>query len=161
MIGARPLLRRWLTVVTIASLAVVARPVWAGTTGSLAGTVLETQGGTPIANATVTASSPSQVAVTHTDARGGFVVLSLAPDTYTIAIAASRATSRSRRAASASSPIRRRTLTFRLQKSLKTIAQVQARSSLNEVQARHDDRRVLGQSCGRRRPPRRSAAAAA
>ena len=37
MIGARPLLRRWLIVATIASLAVVARPVSAGTTGSLAG----------------------------------------------------------------------------------------------------------------------------
>ena len=86
MIGARPLLRRWLTVATIASVVVVARPAWAGTTGSLAGTVLETPGGTPIANVTVTASSPSQVAVTHTDARGGFVFLSLAPDTYTISI---------------------------------------------------------------------------
>ena len=86
MIGARPLLRRWLTVVTIASLAVVARPVWAGTTGSLAGTVLETQGGTPIANATVTASSPSQNAKTTTNAAGRFLFLSLSPDTYALSV---------------------------------------------------------------------------
>src|ERR1700729_3040277 len=132
MIGARPLLRRWLSAVTMASLAVVARPAWAGTTGSLAGTVVETQGGTPIANATVTASSPSQVAVTHTDARGGFVFLSLAPDTYTIAI------ERSGFEPLASSGVsifadQSQNLTFRLQKSLRTIAQVQSRSSLNEV----------------------------
>ena len=131
MIGARPL-RRWFAVATIASLAVIARPTLAGTTGSLAGTVVETPSGTPIANATVTASSPSQVASTHTDARGAFVLLSLAPDTYTISIV------RTGYEPLASSGVtifadQSQNLTFRLQKSLKTIAQVQSRSSLNEV----------------------------
>src|SRR5215472_18469084 len=86
MVGAYPLLRRCLSVALVAAFALVGRPGLAGTTGSLAGAVLETPQGTPIANATVTASSPSQVAVTHTDARGNFVFLSLAPDTYTISI---------------------------------------------------------------------------
>ena len=132
MIGARPLLRRWLSAVTMASLAVVAQPVWAGTTGSLAGAVLETPGGTPIANATVTASSPSQVAVTHTDARGGFVFLSLAPDTYTISIEHSGFEPLASSGVSIFAD-QSQNLTFRLRKSLKTIAQVQSRSSLNEV----------------------------
>ncbi len=132
MAGVRSLLSRSIAFGIVLSLAFVARPTWAGTTGSLAGTVLEGATATPIANATVTASSPSQVAVTHTDARGNFVFLSLAPDTYTVSF------ERTGYEPLASSGIsifadQAQSLTFRLQKNLKTIAQVQARSSLNQV----------------------------
>ncbi|MBV8118013.1 MAG: carboxypeptidase regulatory-like domain-containing protein, partial [Candidatus Eremiobacteraeota bacterium] len=107
-------------------------PLRAGTTGGLSGTVFDAATAVPIPDATVTAASPSQVAVTHTDARGNFVFLSLAPDTYTVSIA------RTGYEPLASSGIsifadQAQTLTFHLRKSLKTIAQVQARSSLNEV----------------------------
>ena len=56
----------------------------AGTTGGLSGAVYETGGTTPIANAQVTASSPSQTTSTQTDANGRFNFVSLAPDTYNI-----------------------------------------------------------------------------
>ncbi|MGZ3522880.1 MAG: TonB-dependent receptor domain-containing protein [Vulcanimicrobiaceae bacterium] len=55
----------------------------AGTTGSLGGNVTD-ESGKPIANAKITASSPSQTATTQTDGAGHFVFLSLAPDTYTV-----------------------------------------------------------------------------
>jgi len=56
----------------------------AGTTGSIAGTVTDRTANTPVAGAKVTATSPSQVATTTTDASGHFTLLSLAPDTYTL-----------------------------------------------------------------------------
>lgn len=131
MAGNRPSLRRWFAVALLVSFASVGR-AWPGTTGSLSGTVLESSAGTPIADAAVTVSSPSQVAVTHTDVRGNFVFLSLAPDTYTLSIA------RTGFEPSATSGIsifadQAQNLTFRLRKSLKTIAQVQSRSSLSAV----------------------------
>ncbi len=60
--------------------------VLAGTTGGLTGTVTDPTTKQPIAGASVTAASPSQVAKTTTDASGHFAFLSLAPDTYTISV---------------------------------------------------------------------------
>lgn len=57
---------------------------FAGTTGGLSGTVIEATTLTPIANARVTVVSPSQVLTAKTDASGRFVMLSLAPDSYTL-----------------------------------------------------------------------------
>jgi hypothetical protein len=132
MAGFRPLLCRTIAVAIVISLALSPHPGAAGTTGSLSGTVLESSAAQPVVGATVTASSPSQVATTHTDARGHFTFLSLAPDTYTLLI------QQSSYEPLASTGItifadQAQTLTFHLQKSLKTIAQVQARSSLSEV----------------------------
>jgi len=59
----------------------------AGTTGTLGGSVIEAQGGAPIAAAKVTAASPSQTSGTSTDRTGRFVFLSLIPDTYTVSAA--------------------------------------------------------------------------
>ncbi|HZZ64009.1 MAG TPA: TonB-dependent receptor [Candidatus Baltobacteraceae bacterium] len=56
----------------------------ASTTGGLSGTVVDTNTGRPVADATVTAAAPSQSATTTSDANGHFVFLSLAPDTYTV-----------------------------------------------------------------------------
>ncbi|MGB8966511.1 MAG: carboxypeptidase-like regulatory domain-containing protein, partial [Candidatus Cybelea sp.] len=55
----------------------------AGVTGNLGGSIRDT-GGAPLAGVTVQAVSPSETRTTTTDAGGHFVILSLAPDTYTI-----------------------------------------------------------------------------
>jgi len=58
---------------------------WAGTTGSVSGTVLEAGfTHTPIVGATVTVAGPSQTLTTTTDRRGRFTFLSLAPDSYAL-----------------------------------------------------------------------------
>jgi hypothetical protein len=55
----------------------------AGVTGNIAGTIKDTNG-TPVAGAQVQAVSPSQSKSATTDAAGHFIILALAPDTYTI-----------------------------------------------------------------------------
>jgi hypothetical protein len=61
--------------------------VLAGTTGSITGTVADASTGKAVAGARVTATSPSQSATTTSDTAGRFSFVSLAPDTYTLAIA--------------------------------------------------------------------------
>jgi hypothetical protein len=56
----------------------------AATTGGITGSVLDAATSAPIVGATVTATSPSQTAVSTTDATGHFAFLTLGPDTYTI-----------------------------------------------------------------------------
>jgi hypothetical protein len=56
----------------------------AGTTGTLHGTVADSQTKAPLAGVRVTAESPSQVATTTTDGSGSFRFISLAPDTYVV-----------------------------------------------------------------------------
>jgi hypothetical protein len=56
---------------------------YAGTTGVVAGRVALTTG-EPVADATITASSPSQTTSVQSDAGGHFVFLSLRPDTYVV-----------------------------------------------------------------------------
>ena len=58
----------------------------AGTTGGIAGVVKDSNSGAPIAGARVQAVAPSQTVNTTTDAGGRFIILSLAPDTYTITV---------------------------------------------------------------------------
>ena len=60
--------------------------VLAGTTGTLTGVVYESGTQTPIAGATVVATSPSQTATATTDAGGRFSFVSLAPDAYDVAV---------------------------------------------------------------------------
>ncbi len=66
--------------------ALLAQGTWAlaGTTGGISGSLTDTSSGKPVANAKITASSPSETASTTTDAGGRFNFLNLAPDTYTI-----------------------------------------------------------------------------
>jgi hypothetical protein len=61
-------------------------PVLAGTTGGLRGRIIDRDTQHGIAGVRVTAASPSQSATTTTDANGGFVFLSLSPDTYTLSV---------------------------------------------------------------------------
>ncbi len=60
--------------------------VFAGTTGSLSGKVLDTATQAPVAGAKVTATSPSGSATTTTDKNGSFTFLSLSPDTYALSV---------------------------------------------------------------------------
>ncbi len=62
--------------------------VLAGTTGGLAGTILDAVSGRPIPGAAVTATSPSQSATVSTDRQGRYGFVSLAPDTYALAVSA-------------------------------------------------------------------------
>jgi hypothetical protein len=58
----------------------------AGVTGNIAGVVRDSKGA-PVAGASVKVVSPSQAASTTTDSGGHFIILSLAPDTYTLTVA--------------------------------------------------------------------------
>jgi hypothetical protein len=68
--------------------ALLSQGTWAlaSTTGGLNGTVVASASGAAIANAKVTASSPSQTVSTQTDPAGRFTFVSLAPDTYTVSV---------------------------------------------------------------------------
>src|SRR5579863_2686567 len=55
----------------------------AETTGNLAGTIRDNKGA-PVAGVTVQVVAPSETRSATTDAGGHFVILSLAPDTYTV-----------------------------------------------------------------------------
>jgi len=72
-------------ILTIACTATLAVPALAGTTGSLSGTVVDTQGA-PVAGAKVTAASASQNATSTTDVHGHYAFVSLAPDEYTLTV---------------------------------------------------------------------------
>ncbi|MBV8244583.1 MAG: carboxypeptidase regulatory-like domain-containing protein, partial [Candidatus Eremiobacteraeota bacterium] len=74
-------------VAVLLALFLLCQGTWAlaGTTGTLSGTVTDEKGA-PVAGATVTVSSPSQTVSTTSQSNGHYVFLSLAPDTYTIAV---------------------------------------------------------------------------
>jgi hypothetical protein len=59
----------------------------AGTTGALAGKVIDAMTGRPIAGATITAASPSDVQKAVSDAAGDYVFVSLQTGTYVISVA--------------------------------------------------------------------------
>jgi protocatechuate 3,4-dioxygenase beta subunit len=62
--------------------------VLAGTTGSISGVVVDPANNQPVADAHVSATSPSQLATTTTDTAGRFTFASRAPDPYTVSVAA-------------------------------------------------------------------------
>jgi len=68
----------------IAMLAIGPTVAYAGTTGSLSGTVLNAVSGAPMADVRVIATSGAQVEATRTDARGNFSFASLTPDIYAV-----------------------------------------------------------------------------
>jgi hypothetical protein len=104
---------------------------YAGTTGSITGVVARTGGG-PIAGARVAAISPSQTVTVTTDASGRFSMLSLAPDTYTITVSKEGFESSTTTGVSVFAD-QVQTLRIPLQASLRTIARVTARSSMDVV----------------------------
>ena len=104
----------------------------AGTTGGLSGTVTDTDSGAPVANAKVTASSPSQTVSLQTDNGGHFLFISLIPDTYTVSIEKDGYDTASQSGLSIFADATQ-TYGFKLHKALKTIAQVTSRSTGNLV----------------------------
>jgi hypothetical protein len=110
-----------------------AAPAAAGTTGSLTGTVART-GGAPIAGARVVATSPSQTVTTVTDDRGRFAFLSLSPDTYSIAVSKNGFDTSTTTGISVFAD-QLQALHLTLNPSLRTIAQVTARSSMDVVKS--------------------------
>jgi hypothetical protein len=109
-------------------------PAVAGTTGGLSGTVVESGSTAPIAGAKVTATSPSQLAVSVTDAGGHFNFVSLAPDEYTVSVEKTGYESASYPGVSVFADAQQ-TLQLPLHKSLTTIAKVTSRSSSDLVRA--------------------------
>jgi hypothetical protein len=62
------------------------RPVCAGTTGVLTGTLVDATTKKPLVGAKISVASPSQIATVTSDSTGRFAILSLAPDTYTLSV---------------------------------------------------------------------------
>jgi hypothetical protein len=79
-----PVLRNLLVGLLLATFSLQGTQVLAGTTGALSGTLVEVDAHNPIANAKVTATSPSETVTTTTDGGGHFAFVSLAPDSYTV-----------------------------------------------------------------------------
>ncbi len=103
----------------------------AGTTGAITGIVVSTAGG-PIAGAQIVAVSPSQTVTITTDASGRFSMLTLAPDTYTITGSKTGFETVSITGISIFAD-QVQTIRVTLEPSLKTIARVTARSSMDVV----------------------------
>src|ERR1700729_3628507 len=116
-----------------AAFAAPATHALAGTTGAVTGTVVSTAG-TPMAGARVVAKSPSQTETVTTDAAGRFSLLSLAPDTYAIAVTKAGFEASSLTGISVFAD-QLQTLRVSLASSLRTIAHVTSRSTMDLVKS--------------------------
>ncbi|HEV7178221.1 MAG TPA: carboxypeptidase-like regulatory domain-containing protein, partial [Candidatus Baltobacteraceae bacterium] len=105
----------------------------AGTTGGVSGQVTDSSGA-PVAGAKIVVSSPSQHAAVTTDNSGRFNLLSLAPDTYSVSIEKDGYDPISYTGLSVFAD-NNQTLSFKLTKSLKTIARVTSRSAGDVVKS--------------------------
>jgi hypothetical protein len=128
----RSALRNFLFCLAVAGgFAFASAPLLAGTTGTLGGIVVNSSGA-PLAGALVTAASPSQTVTVTTDASGRFTFLSLAPDTYSISAGKQGFETVSITGVSVFAD-QVQTLRVTLAPSLKTIARVTARSTMDLV----------------------------
>ncbi len=105
----------------------------AGTTGGLSGLVTD-DAGAPVSGATVKMISASETASGTTDAHGRFGFLALAPDTYTISIEKDNYSPISYAGVSIFAD-QQQSLSFHMQKALKTIAKVTSVSAGNVVKS--------------------------
>ncbi|MBV9645855.1 MAG: TonB-dependent receptor [Candidatus Eremiobacteraeota bacterium] len=105
----------------------------AGTTGSMSGLVTDTSTQAPIANARVSAVSPSQSAVARTDAAGHFYFVSLSPDSYVVSVEAPGYEPASIAGAFVQADQTQTLPTFALRKALQTIGRVSARAASDLV----------------------------
>jgi hypothetical protein len=114
--------------------AMLAQGTWAlaSTTGGISGQVVDSTTGKAVADATVTANSPSGGATATTDAGGNFHFLTLSPDTYTISATKSGYNSASRSGVTVFAD-QTYTLTLAISPALRTIANVTARAAGNLV----------------------------
>lgn len=103
-------------------------PVFAGTTGGLSGVITDMATGAPIAGVKIVASSPSETSTRYTDARGHFVFLALAPDTYVIAASKAQYDDTSQTGVSVFAD-NVNTVTIAMRPALKVIARVRSASA--------------------------------
>jgi hypothetical protein len=104
----------------------------ASTTGSISGQVMDATTGKAVADATVTAVSPSQSATATTDAGGNYHFFTLGPDTYTVSATKTGYNSASQSGITVFAD-QTHTLTLNITSSLKTIANVTSRAAGNLV----------------------------
>ncbi|MBV9102938.1 MAG: carboxypeptidase regulatory-like domain-containing protein, partial [Candidatus Eremiobacteraeota bacterium] len=104
----------------------------AGTTGVLAGRVVDSASQAPLAGARVSVVSPSQSATTTTDARGAYQFLSLAPDTYAFSVTLQGYESNAQSGVTILAD-HTRTVNVVLVRQLRTIGQVRARVATDLV----------------------------
>ena len=125
---------RQMLVALLLVVAFLSQVTWAlaGTTGGLSGTVVDEENGAPIANASVTASSPSQTVSIKTDGAGHFLFISLIPDTYTVSVEKDGYDPTSQSGLSIFADATQQ-YTLRVHKTLKEIAKVTSRSASNLV----------------------------
>ena len=105
-------------------------PAFAGTTGIHKGRVTEAGTDAPVAGAVVTVTSVSQTASATTDASGGFIFISLIPDTYTVNVAKTGYDTLSQPGQSIFAD-QSSSVSLTLNKTLKTIASTRSRSAAN------------------------------
>ena len=116
----------------VAAFAASAVGALAGTTGSITGVVVNAATKAPIAGVQMQAVSTSQTATVTTDAAGRFAFLTLAPDTYSITASKNGFDTASLTGISVFAD-QLQTLHVALAASLRTIAHVTARSSMDLV----------------------------
>jgi len=104
----------------------------AGTTGTIAGVVTDATSGAPVANVTVTATSPSGKQTGTTNATGFYSLQAVTPDTYTVTFAAPGYTAASQLGVTVQQDFVYK-LDQRISKSLKEIGNVTSRSAGNLV----------------------------
>lgn len=102
----------------------------AGTTGTIKGTVSDAATGAPIANARVTASSPTGSQTTTSDSHGFYALQQLIPDTYTVSFEAAGYEASSTPGVTVQQDLTQQ-IDEHLNKALKTIATVTSRSAGN------------------------------
>ncbi len=129
----RVALRRGLVAFLITA-SMLCQGTWAlaSTTGGISGTVTDTTTGRAVADATVTAISPSESSTATTDNGGNFHFLTLAPDTYTISATKTGYNSASQSGITVFAD-QTHTLTLGISPALRTIANVTARAAGNLV----------------------------
>jgi hypothetical protein len=125
------------------------------TTGLIVGAV-KTARDAPIANAAVSAVSPSGRYTAHTDARGRFAILGVAPDTYVVTVDASGYQRAMQSGIRVLGGQEERT-TFALDTTLLTIGTVRARSEAFALGSPTDAFTISGAAAGARNPTTSSA----
>lgn len=116
----------------ISAAALFPLPALAGTTGGITGRITDAQTGAPLAGVTVTVTAPTQTATTVSDAGGAYAFLTLVPDTYTLRFAKDGYDVVSAAGTSVFAD-QVQTVNVRMNKTLKTIANVTSRAASNLV----------------------------
>jgi hypothetical protein len=114
------------------TIAFVAAPGGAGTTGGISGTVVDQSTGSALSGVRVSVTSASQNAAVTTDSGGHFAFVSLAPDTYVVTVEVAGYAVSSTPGVTITAD-NRQTLTLTLHRALRTIGKVVSRSAADLV----------------------------